>query len=774
MSSNEARFAEIASESPQHEWRLISAEISEEVDEGVTVVAQANIDNISSELESLLGSAMTIRWQVRDGKTRYINALVDQIQCQHNYDDTLSVQLVLRDWFYFLSKRTNSRCFQSKTTKEIVDSILEEHSFGTPEWRTQYTLPTREHCIQFAQSDQHFIRRLLAQDGLYFYFVHDNGEHKMVITDSGVAAKTMPGYESVPMVGQEDFDKEEECFRNWKWQGQHSSGRFSASHYSFERPRADLSDLIHAYSPQELNDLESFSFYGGNEYQAVADRNQLQSDAIRAKALTLQAQGSCRGLGCGFMFALTEHIEPEQNKEYLVTYLRHSLNVEPYRSGDGNLTPNYQCDVRALPNNVPYCSSPRRFFRSLQGIQTATVVGPSNDDIWTDEYGRVKVQFHWDRKGNNDEKSSHWIRVAQSIAGNGWGSIYLPRVGQEVLVSFIDGDPDNPLITGTVYNAACMPPWKLPDERHISGYRSLSTPNGGRNNEIHFDDKAGEEAIVLHAQSEWHRTVGTDSFTDIEGDEHHNLKGTLRSSILGELHQNIKRDRIEQVKGDSSQQTQGKFDLKIGMNAAIESGMNMHLQSGVEMVIESGIQITLKAGGSFITIGPAGVAAQGPMVTLNSGGGASSGSGASPKAPEEPKKAKEADGSKSVDGPKDKKAPEKRRRGGIVKVDPYQLAAAPGSSPQQVAARKQVAIQALGGPSFVSEQAGIDFNEPVTKVETPEGPALACTSSKIPYFFSLDDSEAGPDDQDNLPEEYFLPAGEPLLIPISPEGSGHE
>jgi type VI secretion system secreted protein VgrG len=296
---------------------------------------------------------------------------------------------------------------------------------------------------------------------------------------------------------------------------------------------------------------------------------------------------------------------------------------------------------------------------TINGPQTATVVGPAGEELWTDKYGRVKVQFHWDRYGRKDENSSCWIRVAQSLAGKKWGAFGLPRIGQEVVVQFLEGDPDRPIITGCVYNADYMPPYGLPDEKTKLTFKTCSSKGGGGFNEIRLEDKKGEEQIFIHGEKnqdtrikndafEWigndrHLIVVNDQYEKVENHKHLTVTGNQLEEVSGDKHQKVKGDHNQKIDGTLSIEAGMDMQERVGTKHALDAGTEIHLKAGMKVVIEAGMQLTLKVGGNYITIDPMGVSIQGTMLKLNSGGSAGSGSGSSPDSPQAPTAPQEAD-----------------------------------------------------------------------------------------------------------------------------------
>jgi type VI secretion system VgrG family protein len=297
--------------------------------------------------------------------------------------------------------------------------------------------------------------------------------------------------------------------------------------------------------------------------------------------------------------------------------------------------PTYACRFECIPADVAYRPPRITPWPVMRGSQTARVAGPAGEEIYTDKYGRVKVQFNWDREGKFDENSSCWIRVSQGIAGGQYGIMFLPRIGQEVIVDFLEGDPDQPIITGRVFNADHMPPYPLPDEKTKSCIKTNSSKGGGGTNEIRFEDLKGKEQLLIQAERNFDQRVKADAKEFVGNDRHLIVKRDQLEKVEGDKHQRVQGDRNEKVDGTVSLDVGSDLQEKVGKNHALDAGMEIHLKSGMNVVIEAGMSITLKAGGGFIVVGPAGVTISGTPVLINSGGSAGSGSGCSPDAAKE-------------------------------------------------------------------------------------------------------------------------------------------
>jgi type VI secretion system secreted protein VgrG len=354
-------------------------------------------------------------------------------------------------------------------------------------------------------------------------------------------------------------------------------------------------------------------------------------------------------MACGFKFDVSELRRRDLNGSYVVTSLTHSAHEGgTFETGEDE-TAQYTNFFRCIPAAAkfrPLRNTPKPL---MQGCQTAFVTGPSGEEIYTDKYGRIKVQFHWDREGKYNEKTSCWIRVAQEWAGKKWGTMFLPRIGQEVIVDFLEGDPDQPIITGRVYNASSMPAYALPDEKTKSYIKSNSSKGGGGFNELRFDDKAGSEQIFIHAEKNKDIRVKEVLKEWIGKDSHLIIKHDQLEKVEGDKHQQVTGDKNEKVGGTVSLKVGTDHHEKVGSKYALDSGTEIHLKAGMNVVIEAGTSITIKAGGNFINIGPSGIAIKGTMVLINSGGAAGSGGGASPETPTDPKEADDAKAGEAED-----------------------------------------------------------------------------------------------------------------------------
>ncbi len=378
--------------------------------------------------------------------------------------------------------------------------------------------------------------------------------------------------------------------------------------------------------------------------------------------LVVSGSGVCRAFTSGYKFDLKDHYRADMNNSYMLTEVQHVASVGgSYTSAQSGSGEHYSNHFTCISASVPFRPAritPKPF---VQGPQTALVVGKSGEEIWVDKYGRVKVQFYWDREGKKDENSSCWIRVSQNWAGKNWGAMWIPRMGQEVIVDFLEGDPDRPLITGRVYNAEQIVPYPLPDHQTVSTLKSRSSKGGGsaNYNEIRFEDKKDSEQIFINAEKDMDQRVENDSreyvkndrhlivhanqHELVEADKHGHVKGKHFEAVDGDMSLKVGGDDKEQVVGSMSLQVGQSMNEKVGMTWAKEAGQTVHIKAGMTLILEAGMQLSLKGPGGFVDIGPAGVTIQGTMVLINSGGAAGSAPDANPQDPEAPKDPDTAD-----------------------------------------------------------------------------------------------------------------------------------
>lgn len=603
--------------------------------------------------EDIIGGNVTVSIGLVNNEPRLFNGLISRFSQDAGSGDEAGIHTLARytatlvPWFWLLNRTTDSRIFQAISVPAIVTQIFTEKGF------TDYRLNLGsydpiEYCVQYRETDFNFISRLLEQEGIYYYFEHEDGVHTMVLADSPNGHPPCPLQSSVRyhfVAGAEVID--EDVITDLDKSQEIRIGKYTVNDYNFEMPNANLRVEVDNSNPLGPGDSSLYEVYDyPAEFKLRADGERLANlriQAEEARTTTIKGTSNCRAFAAGFRFSLADHYRSEMNDhDFVLTRISHDLS-EGAGGSDGGSGVFYTNNFDCIPFEVPFRPPLKTPKPIIAGAQTALVVGPSGEEIYTDEHGRVKVQFPWDREGQYNEDSSCFIRVGQTWAGTGWGGIYIPRIGQEVIVEFLEGDPDRPIVTGCVYNGLNTPPYPLPDEKTKSTIKSMSSTGGGGFNEIRFEDKKGSEQLFIHAQSAQDNRVKGVSREFVGGSRHLIVKEHQLEKVDKDKHVTVNGDHKEKVEGAMSLTVQGDYQQKVGFKYAVESQQEIHLKAGMKVVIEGGLQVTLKGPGGFVDIGPAGVTIQGTLVNINSGGAAGVGSGSSPDIPDEPHEADTAD-----------------------------------------------------------------------------------------------------------------------------------
>jgi type VI secretion system secreted protein VgrG len=619
--------------------------------------------------DDLLGQNMTVRLALPEERTRYFNGFVSRfmhtgvvaVPTPGGERELSAYRATLRPWLWFLTRTSDCRIFQDKTVPEIVKQLLRERGFTDFEESLYSSYRKLPYCVQYRETDFAFISRLLEQEGIYYYFEHENGRHMLVLCDDAGSHKPVQGYERIPFyLPAERGHRERDHVYEWSFGRELQPGAVVLNDFDFERPRASLLARSTTARRHALADFEIYDYPG--EYVQSSDGEQyarVRIEELQAGHEVAYGAGNARGLVAGALFTLEHPPREDQEREYLVVSAVHDLRSDEYESGSGNGREPYACTFTAIAGRQPFRAARVTPKPVIQGPQTAIVVGKSGEEIWPDKYGRVKVLFHWDRYGKADENSSCWIRVAQMWAGKRWGAMHLPRVGQEVLVEFLEGDPDQPIITGRVYNGDAMPPYDLPANASMSTVKSNSTKGGGGFNELRFEDKKGEEQVFVHAQKDLDVRVKANRRESIGNERHLFVKSDRVEQVDGSVHLTVGKDHFDKTGTAWSVDAGQTIDARAGMTVALDGGQEVHVKGGMSVVIEAGVQLTLKVGGNFVVIDPAGVTIQGTLVLINSGGAAGSGAGCSPGVPRAPDEAADAEAGQ-VDRPGSRPTAEKK------------------------------------------------------------------------------------------------------------------
>lgn len=611
-----------------------------------------DLDLVSEDLavkhEDLLGQALTVRLLLPDHQHRYFNGHVSRF-AQVGHDGALGYyQATMVPWLWFLSRTADCRIFQEKTVPDIVKALFREHGYTDFDEALTGSYRTWGYCVQYRETDFNFVSRLMEQEGIYYYFRHEENKHVLVLSDSYSSHEQISGYEEVPYYPPDEAAvREREHVTDWTITKEVQPGGYVHTDFDFKLPRKDLlakrsNPQAHALAEYEIYDYpgEYFESADGENYARVRIE-ELQADYELA-----QGEGNARGFTVGGLFKLVNYPREDQNREYLIVSANHQLQSDVFgSSGEGAAGPVYACGFTALDAQIPY-RPPRTTPKPVvQGPQTATVVGKAGEEIWTDEHGRVKLQFHWDRYGKSDENSSCWIRVSQVHAGKGFGGIDIPRVGEEVVVECLEGDPDRPIVTGRVYNGDNRPPTDLPKAGMVSGLKSNSTPGGGGFNQMLMDDTQGKEKLTVHAQYDMDTTVENDQTltvhnnhtSTIDANETGHVKGNRSITVDGNQETAVQGTRTEHVTGSEevtidaatkhainanfTRNVTGDYVLSADGNVKDDAGANWESTAGTKallkapaITIEGDSKIEIVCGGSSIKLEPA-------QITISSGSG---------------------------------------------------------------------------------------------------------------------------------------------------------
>jgi type VI secretion system secreted protein VgrG len=586
-------------------------------------------------------SALTIAGPA--GK-RHVHGVVSRFEAKSNGSRFATYEADLVPTVWLLSRRSTCRIYQGMSAPDIVKKVLTDA--GIPANQMKFSLrasfPPREYCVQYRETDFAFISRLLEEEGIAYWFEHSASEDVLVMADDKSAALTLPGRAKIAFRAPGGLVEDEEHVYDFRYAQEVRSGKTTLRDYNYEKPSLNLE--VNSQADKET-ELEVYDYPGA--YSDAGEGNRLVAarlEELRATRAMGTGTSDVRRLLPGFRFNLADHWRSDLNAEYLLIRVEHSGSQPRVREEEaaGDKAPIYENTFHCIPSSVAFRPERLTTKPAIVGVQPAVVVGPKGEEIYTDSQGRVKVQFPWDREGQSDDKSSCWIRVSQEWAGVGWGAFVLPRIGHEVLVTFLEGDPDRPLVTGRVYNGANTPPYALPGEKTKTTVKSDSSKGGQGANEIRFEDLKGSEQLFVQAEKDFDHRVKHDAKAWIGNESHLIVKKDQIELVEGDKHQSVKGNRNVKIEGGGSLDVKMEWDHKAGMSYAVEAGTDVHLKAGTNVTIEAGASITLKAGGGFIVVGPAGVTVSGTPILLNSGGSAGSGPGCSPTAPKDPLEADKA------------------------------------------------------------------------------------------------------------------------------------
>ncbi len=503
------------------------------INEGVSKLFAIQLDMLSEvskassiKHDQIVGKGVTLTVELPDGKKRHFHGMVSRFSQSHRDERFAYYRAEVVPWLWLLSLTSDCKVFQDQTFPEIIEKVFKEWQGKFPELvkfenKLQGSYKKVDYCVQYRETDFNFVARLMEQEGIFYYFKQEDGKHTLVLGDSAAAFPACPNMEQARYLPEAGMAEWQDGVTSYEFSHGMVPGKYVLGDYHFQmsnkqiRPPEDGAVKIGNNSS-----LEMFDFPGefaqrfnkpderlGEVESHAKDIAKWRMEEQRVPHLIISGSATARAFSSGHHFSLlgkdsAQITIPGTSGKYVLTSIRHSIEQTPgYISGDIVQHP-FNNSFACIPHDVPFRPARTTPRPAIQGVQTAVVVGLKDEEIDCDKYGRVKVQFHWDREGKKDENSSCWVRVGSLLAGKQWGMIHIPRIGQEVIVAFMEGDPDQPIIVGSVYNYDNEPPYKLPDNKTQSGLKTRSTKEGdGENfNELRFEDKKGEEQIYLHAE----------------------------------------------------------------------------------------------------------------------------------------------------------------------------------------------------------------------------------------------------------------------------------
>jgi type VI secretion system secreted protein VgrG len=667
------RLITLSGSAPLDEIHFRSARLHESLSENSAGTVFLESDSASLNADDFLGKTLCLAFETRDNSLRHFDGvIVEMEQASMAAGGRCAYRLELKSWTWLLGKNQEFRVYQNSSIPAIAAQVFARHSHSAVRFsdRTQGVKRVWDYVVQFGESDLNFVRRILEQEGIYFFFEHAENQHTLVLVDNASAHPTFPGYASLsydPAVAGARLTPEE-MIVGMSLRKSIEAPRHAHSDYNFKTPSTSL--LVKSQGKaQEYNAAyEVFEYPGEYEHEGEGlHYSQLRHEEAQSRQQVFLASTAARGVCSGHLLSTVCKDNPAFSKSLLI--ISTVVNIHEAEPEAGSATQSgFDCQFQGMEASQPFRPERKTRKPHVKGPLPALVVGPEGREIHTDEFGRIKVQFYWDRYGPRNENSSCWVRVASPVAGKGWGFIAIPRIGQEVVVSFEDGDPDRPLVTGVAYNAEQQVPYPLPDHKTVSGWRSQSSEKGSPSNfnELRFEDKLGSEYVWFQAEKDYLSLIKNDSHEEIGGHSHRLIHGSLIEEIkqdvsrmvLGKLSQQIEQamhltvndDLLAKVQGllgvinqgqiavsttgQCSIKSGGSTDLQADGNLSLSTSAQGNLKAGSSLKLTAGSTLSLNVGGSSIVLSASGIVFNGPSISVNGGGGGAEAGSAAPSPPE--------------------------------------------------------------------------------------------------------------------------------------------
>lgn len=458
------------------------------------------------DFSALLGKEVTVSIGSEDGTSHYRHGIIVRLRQSLDMNRNIIYVAEVCPWLWLLTKTSDCRIFQNLSVPDIIKMVFSDLGHTDFSFKLAGTYSPREYCVQYSETHFDFVSRLMEDEGIFYFFTHEDGKHTLVLADDADAHTVCPGLDGALHFKQFTTSWAEEASVNsCTLEEQIVLNEYKMTDYNFEAPTTNLLVSTQGTANATGSTLSMYEYPGGYSKKNDGDkRAKVRIETFELPMKMVHGSTNCRDLITGCKFTLTDHVRSDMNIEYVLGSVHITATLQRYENS-----------FVAFPSTVPFRPPQNTPKPSLHGYQIATVVGKSGEEIWTDEYGRVKVHFPWDTRSKQNESSSCWIRVAQMWAGKGWGTMAIPRIGTEVIISFLDGDPDRPLIVGTVYNGQQVAPYSLPDNQTRTTMKSNSSKGGGGYNEIRLEDLKGSEEIFINAEKDYNVEVGNNRTTDI-------------------------------------------------------------------------------------------------------------------------------------------------------------------------------------------------------------------------------------------------------------------
>jgi type VI secretion system secreted protein VgrG len=558
-------------------------------------------DDVS--FDDIVGKNVTIHVETLDSH-RIFNGFINRFS-QGSRDERFTYyRAEMVPWLWFLTRTADCRIFQHLSTPEIVRKIFTDLGFQDFELRLYGSFRKRDYCVQYRETDFNFVSRLMEEEGICYFFEHDEEKkkHILILANDAAAHKPCPGQPKVRCNLATGGWRDQDMITEWRIEEEYRPTAWAHTDYNFETPSTSLMATVKDDGKYEIYDYPGF-YAKKNDGDQIAKTRLEETLAFKSR---VSGKSNCRHFTTGSLIEVSDHYRKDMNDKWMLTAVYHQCTMgEAYGSGGSDEGFFYTNTFECIPAKVPFRPLRMTPKPSVQGCQTAEVVGPSGEEIYTEKYGRVKVQFHWDREGKKNEDSSCWVRVSHPWAGKGWGSVSIPRIGQEVVVDFLEGDPDQPIIIGRVYHAENMPPYGLPAGGVVSGIKSNSTKGGGGYNEMSMNDTKGKEMVTVHAQKDMATTVEHDDTQTVHNNRVISVDGTHTETIKKDTSIAITEGpyTLDVQANTHTHHVSGDVNEKYDSNQTTFVANNIVIQSGnAQITVDAKTEILLLCGQSSLSL----------------------------------------------------------------------------------------------------------------------------------------------------------------------------